>query len=207
VILQLLRFVAIGFLNTAIDFIILNFISKSLGISSGLQLGTINILGFAAAVTQSYFWNRYWAFGANQTTDVMKNFTRLVIIGGIGVLGFLAALFGAQAQAVPLYYIVLFALFVLAEIIAWTSFGISRQSAGAKPMATAGHQFIGFVVVSVVGLVINSALVAVVSYYLSTQTLPAGLTPDLLKNIAKIAATGMSLVWNFIGYKLIVFKR
>ena len=34
-----------------------------------------------------------------------------------------------------------------------------------------------------------------------------GLSPELWANLAKVAATGFSLIWNFIGYKFIVFKK
>ena len=62
-------------------------------------------------------------------------------------------------------------------------------------------QFIG---VSLVGLCINSIVV-----YGFTEFIPVmfGLTPKLWVNVAKIFATGASMVWNFIGYKLWVFKR
>src|SRR3989344_567767 len=34
-----------------------------------------------------------------------------------------------------------------------------------------------------------------------------GLSPTLWANVAKVFATGFSMVWNFTGYKLVVFKR
>jgi hypothetical protein len=33
------------------------------------------------------------------------------------------------------------------------------------------------------------------------------ITPVLRENIAKVLATGCSLVWNFAGYKYVVFER
>lgn len=62
-------------------------------------------------------------------------------------------------------------------------------------------QFIG---VSLVGLSINSLVI-----YGFTSLIPImfGLSPQLWVNIAKIFATGASMIWNFIGYKLWVFKR
>jgi putative flippase GtrA len=202
VILQLLRFMAIGFLNTALDFIILNFISKALGITSGFRLGTINIIGFAAAVVQSYYWNRHWAFNTAQTADVIKNFIRLVVVGGIGVFGFLAAIFGSNMHAGPTYYIFVLVIFVIAELAALVSFGLNSQNPGETSQ---GQQFFAFVVVSIIGLVINSLIIALVSHYLATHNVLTN--QDNLKNAAKVVATGISLIWNFIGYKLIVFKR
>jgi putative flippase GtrA len=202
VILQLLRFAAIGVLNTALDFIILNFISKALGITSGFQLGTINVIGFGAAVVQSYYWNKHWTFDATQTADAVKNFVRLVVVGGIGAIGFLAVLAGAQYNAQPLYYALVLAIFLIVEVIAWHGFGLGRS--GSMVTSPASSQFVAFLVVSVIGLILNSALVGLVSGYLATSALA---NPDLLKNIAKIVATVASLVWNFFGYKPIVFKK
>ncbi len=205
IILQLLRFVAIGVLNTALDFIILNFISKSLGISSGFQLGTINVIGFTAAMIQSYFWNRHWTFDAQQSIDAVKNFVRLVVVGGIGALGFVAVIAGAKITAEPIFYILVLAIFIIAEIAAWIGFGLSGQAGSSLQSTQAGKQFLTFVIVSLIGLVINSSLVVVVSGYLdNTDTFS---NPDLLKNAAKVAATGVSLIWNFIGYKVIVFRK
>src|SRR5688572_11734167 len=127
IILQLLRFAAIGVLNTAIDFIVLNVISKALGITSGFTLGTINIFGFIAAVIQSYYWNRSWTFDPSQTADAVKNFFRLVIVGGLGFLGLIAVLAGAQYGALPFYYILVLVVFLAAEIAVWVAFGLSRQ--------------------------------------------------------------------------------
>jgi len=201
VVLQLLRFVAIGVLNTALDFTILNFASKALGITSGLSLGTINIISFSAAMVQSYFWNHYWTFSATQTVDVLKNFIRLVVIGGIGAVAFIAVLAGAQTNANPVYYVLVFVFFIVAELCAWYGFGLHQQEA-AHP---SGGEFLAFIIVSAIGLLINSVLIAIVSKALANGT--AFSNPDLLKNVAKIAATMASLVWNFIGYKLVVFRK
>jgi putative flippase GtrA len=203
VILQLLRFMAIGFLNTALDFIILNLISKYFGITAGYRLGGINIIGFSAALIQSYIWNRAWAFGsADQSIDLIRNFWRLIIIGGLGVISILLVIAGARVNAAPIYYLIILALFLLIQIIAWMMFNIGKnqQVSGAHT-----QQFVSFIIVSLVGLLINSSLVAITSHYLISLSMLSN--ADLLKNIAKVLATGVSLVWNFIGYKLLVFKR
>lgn len=202
IVLQLFRFVAIGVLNYALDTIIFNFISKHFGISQGAGLGVVNIPGFIAAVIQSYVWNHYWTFGAQQTLGLFKNFLRLVLVGALGFLAILLILLGAKAIASPGYYLLILGVFVIAEIILWASFGLRRDVHGAF----SEKEFVIFIVVSVIGLLINSFLLALFSNKLAGQ-LGASISPDLIKNIAKIFATVASLVWNFIGYKLFVFKR
>lgn len=66
------------------------------------------------------------------------------------------------------------------------------------------REFIGFVVVTLVGLVINTtvtflAIHAVASIGLSNNA-------EIL-TVAKVAATAISLFWNFLGYKFFVFGK
>jgi len=65
-------------------------------------------------------------------------------------------------------------------------------------------QFIQFIIVSLIGALINSGIV----YAMSSLMNPAcGLSQNAWVNTSKVAATVISLVWNFIGYKLIVFRE
>lgn len=66
----------------------------------------------------------------------------------------------------------------------------------------AGKQFIEFIIVSVIAIFINSGAV-----YLITLIPPiGGVSEQLWLNISKLTATILSLVWNFVGYKFMVFK-
>lgn len=61
-----------------------------------------------------------------------------------------------------------------------------------------------FFVITLIGLSINTGTV-----YFLTTFVPhiGGISDELWANIAKVMATFLSLVWNFTGYKLIVFKK
>ncbi|OHA13615.1 MAG: hypothetical protein A2909_00755 [Candidatus Tagabacteria bacterium RIFCSPLOWO2_01_FULL_39_11] len=61
-----------------------------------------------------------------------------------------------------------------------------------------------FVGVTLVGTVLNTIIV-----YGTTTFIPLydGLTPALLENAAKVLASAITLAWNFVGYRLIVFKQ
>jgi putative flippase GtrA len=68
----------------------------------------------------------------------------------------------------------------------------------------ATKEFLQFLIVSIVGLLINGGIV----YMITTWIKPMfGLTEVSWANAGKIVATVISLVWNFIGYKFIVFKK
>ncbi len=202
VILQFLKFAAIGALNTALDFIILNFITKSLNINSGLSLGILNIISFSAAIIQSYLWNKAWAFG-DENTSLVRNFFRLMLVGGLGAISFILVLLGSAYGLLGNYYFLVLVVFLLSEVVLWHIFAFKFLDQQNKADS---RLFIEFLAVSLIGLVINSSIVALGSRIL-LPSLSDKLNLDLIKNIAKMAATILSLVWNFIGYKLIVFKK
>ncbi len=201
VILQVLRFGAIGALNTALDFIILNYISKAFGIESGLNLGILNLLSFSAAIIQSYFWNRAWTF-ASAVGSPIQNFIRLMLVGGLGAAGFLAVVYGASQNANPTFYLIILIAFLIAEIVLWLSFGLSMSTGNIN----SHREFVVFVIISLVGLLINSGVVIIASNYITENAIHIT-NADTLKNVAKAFATIFSLIWNFLGYKLIVFKK
>ena len=77
-----------------------------------------------------------------------------------------------------------------------------------------GSYFAKFLMVSIGGLLINNS----VAYTITTLITPfLGITyfvelfPNRLElvwlNVATLAAIALSMIWNFIGYKLLVFKR
>lgn len=59
---QLLRFGAVGTMNAAVDFGVLNLLMFFTDIASGIYLATFKGLSFAIAATNSYFWNKFWTF-------------------------------------------------------------------------------------------------------------------------------------------------
>ena len=69
---------------------------------------------------------------------------------------------------------------------------------------SSGSQFVTFIIVSVIGLLINTGIVYLVTTFASPF---GGVSQAVWLNIGKLAATFISLAWNFVGYKFIVFKR
>lgn len=199
VILQLLKFACIGALNTAVDFIILNFLTVSLSITGGWQLAAINTVGVIVAILQSYFWNRSWAFGVDVGVRLWKQFSHLVLVGGLGFLSFVAVLLGAGSNAPASYFGLLLFAFVVIQLAFIITFHLQRNQQASS------LEFEKFVLVSLVGVGINSLILWVGVEVLTGMNLPVA--EALVKNIAKFGAVLVSLVWNFIGYKFLVFKR
>lgn len=135
---QFSKFVAVGFLNTAIDFGILNLLSRTLGVSAGFILGGVNVPGFVVAISNSYFWNKLWVFqDRNHGEPLFKDFPK-------------------------------------------------------------------FFAVTAIGLLINSAIVIALTTYVSPIF---GASRALWLNLGKVGATVVTLIWNFAGYKLFVFRQ
>mgnify|MGYP001561312682 CR=1 FL=1 len=73
-----------------------------------------------------------------------------------------------------------------------------------KKEETKGKEFVSFFVVSLVGIGINTGIVFLGSTFISPLF---GVSSGAWINMMKILATFVSMVWNFVGYKFIVFKK
>jgi putative flippase GtrA len=195
-VLQLIRFGAIGVFNTTIDVLVLNYMSTQFGVHKGASLGWVNLPGFILAVTQSYFWNKYWAF-SGENVNLLKNFFRLASVGIVGLVIYALVFVGGHNSAPPIYFLGILGVFILAQLVLWYAFGFFKQQALADK-----KDYLAFFAVSVSGFLINS----LVLYGASTFFVLSTNSGDNL-NYAKILATVGSLAWNFIGYKLFVFKK
>ncbi|MEK9181163.1 MAG: GtrA family protein [Patescibacteria group bacterium] len=195
---QLSRFVGIGFLNTAVDFSIANILIASTGFDSGLQLSLLKMVSFTAAVFHSFFWNKYWAFGQTDES-FMRFFWRLASVGLGGAVIIAAVVYGAGQYFGTLYFVLFAVVLLIIELVIWQAFKLQIS-------VTSGRQqeMISFIAVSVIGALINASLVGGLTKFIPPMF---GFNTHLWANVAIAAATLVSLVWNFIGYKLLVFKK
>lgn len=132
---QAAKFVAVGVLNTAVDFGITNFLITLTGVAVGWEISAFKAAGFLVAVANSYAWNKWWTFRG----------------AGHG---------------------------------------------GAKEIS-------GFLLVSVGGLLVNVGTAAFVIHVIPSIS---GLSQVQWDNVGFLAATVLSLTWNFVGYKFLVFR-
>src|SRR3990167_8132310 len=58
------RYVMVGFFNTGVDFAVFNLLMSITSIIKGPAVSSFKTVSFVVAVTNSYFWNKYWAFEA-----------------------------------------------------------------------------------------------------------------------------------------------
>jgi len=135
---QFIKFIEVGVLNTAVDFGILNILIWITGITGGWRISPLNVISFLCAVTNSYFWNKFWTF-SQKTQEKVK-----------------------------------------------------------------GKEFFQFLIISVIGVGINTGIVVSGTSFV----LPLfGMSSGAWANVMKLFATFVSMIWNFLGYKFIVFKK
>lgn len=80
---QFVKFAIVGFLNTTIDFGILNFISLKFHIYSGIKIIGVNPLSFVVAGTNSFLLNKYFTFNEKtkiETGEVLR-FIFIIVTG------------------------------------------------------------------------------------------------------------------------------
>lgn len=138
-------------------------------------------------------------------TAVAGQFIRFAIIGGINtlldfaILNILSAATGIkEGNGVIVLNLISFSIAVI------NSYYLNKKWAFKDPTGENTKKFSIFLIVSIIGALINTAIVR----FASTNIDPMfGLNQTLWLNVAKVLATGVSLVWNFVGYKLFVFRK
>lgn len=133
---QLAKFLITGFLNTSIDFGILNFLSLELGVYSGAKILGINPVSFIFAAINSFFWNKYWTFNKTERPET--------------------------------------------------------------------KEILEFATVVITAVLINTGIMFFASKILINYV---SLPEAKILNLVKLFATIISLLWNFIGMKIFVFRK
>lgn len=137
---------------------------------------------------------------------IIKQLAKFVVVGGINTgIDFLVLnieMFLTNITSGPWMFVLNTVSFSVATINSY--FFNKYWTFQDKTEQNQPFQFSQFLVISVIGISINGAIV-----YLITTFIPPifGINPQLWANLAKVAATGASLIWNFLGYKFIVFKK
>lgn len=102
------------------------------------------------------------------------------------------------------YLIAVFKSFsVLAAIVnsyIWNKFWSFEK----KETGNVGEEFTQFLLVSLVGLLLN---VGITSFVVNVIGAPTGIADKTWANIGGLTASILVLTWNFIGYKFLVFKK
>lgn len=113
-----------------------------------------------------------------------------------GILNFLSVYTGATAGAALIPIKVASFSVALVNSYFWNKGWVFEGKKRASPVS--------FAIVSALGIAINVGTVYILTTIIGA---PGNISPSLWLNIANVGATGLSMVWNYLGYRLVVFKK
>lgn len=163
----------------------------------------------------------YIAFWIAKKIETIRQAAKFVLVGGLntlvdwGVLSFLIFVFrdsfGINSYDVIISIfsvtLVYYSLFKgVSFIVATTNSYVWNKLWTFKRKTTekTGKEFLQFFVVSILGFLINVGIASAVFKFVSPV---AGLGTDQWAIISAAVATAISMIWNFLGYKFIVFEK
>ena len=82
---QFSRFVVVGFINTAIDFLVFGALSFLTGIEKGVGAALLGSASFLVANLNSYVLNKKWTFKEHNTKNVSRQFVKFFSVSLVGV--------------------------------------------------------------------------------------------------------------------------
>lgn len=136
--------------------------------------------------------------------NVLLQITKFIIVGGLNtfldfaVLNFLIASSGIASGAGFSFFKGISFLVAVVNSYFWNKHWTFESTANKN------LEFIQFIVVSAIGLFIN---VGVASFIVNSIGAPGTISDALWANIGALIAVAASLIWNFFGYKFIVFRK
>jgi putative flippase GtrA len=83
---QFVKFFLVGIMNTAVDLIILNIEMAITGVTVGIGYSIEKAVSFLAAVTFSYFINKYWTFQDKSKEQEGKKMSQFFAVSLVGMI-------------------------------------------------------------------------------------------------------------------------
>ncbi|MDO8470627.1 MAG: GtrA family protein [bacterium] len=139
---------------------------------------------------------------------VVFQLAKFLLVGGLntfvdlGVLNFLISLTGFATGA---GYSALKGVSFLCAVM--NSYFWNRQWTFRAQKKEIGTEFAQFLLVSVIGFLLNVGSASLIVNVLAFRFAVSGITENLWANIGAMGAAFVSLAWNFVGYKVFVFKK
>src|SRR3989344_6186219 len=179
----------------------------SLGILENFGLPRNAAWGLVAVATLIFVFGLYLGRRLAHWKEFFAPFSRFVILGflntGIdfGVFNLLMFLTDIQKGIwVSIFLAISFSVAVINSYF-WNKFWVFE---GGTRTSVGGREFAAFAIITVIGLVLKVGASSGIIFLIPPQYSLGQLGWN---NIAAVIGTIFSLIWNFIGYRLIVFKK
>jgi len=136
-----------------------------------------------------------WQIGKFGAVGVLNT---LVDWGVLNLLIFLTSV--ASGYLYPVFKAISFVVALLNSYV-WNKFWtFDRQEQQQK----VGREFLQFTIISLIGFAVNVGTATLIVNVLGR---PAGVSANLWANAGALAGSILGMTWNFLGYKLVVFKN
>ena len=174
---------------------------RNIGVPLNIQRSFMAVISLVVFTPLGYL-IAYWI---SRWIPVVLQFIKFAIVGGLNAmidLGILNSLIYATGIASGFYYSVFKSLSFLAAVAnsyLWNKYWTFHVEGVPRTV-----EFTKFVLVNLVGFGIN---VGAASIVVNSLRIPPGVSAELWANIGAVSAVFISLIWNFLGMKFIVFKR
>ena len=136
---------------------------------------------------------------------VILQASRFLLVGGLNTfidLGILNLLIFTGGTAVGIWFSVFKGIAFIVAVL--NSYIWNKHWTFDTKTQAQGKEFIQFLLVSIVGFIIN---VSIASFLVNVLGAPDTISENMWANVAAVTATFTGMLWNFMGYKLIVFKK
>lgn len=152
------------------------------------------------SVNFGYFLGRWFAFFNQFGKYVAIGFTNAAV--DFGVFNFLYVLSGITLQERVLFVVFKASSFIVAALHSY--FWNKKWAFDASESRGGTREFAFFFVVNCLALIINAAIAYAVAQMYNPSL---GITEKVWANIGLIAGSATALVFSFIGFKMVVFKK
>lgn len=196
------------------DYLLVSFIGASFGLFSipilknldlpFLQLSSVLYVGIIIFFVVFANIAIYIASLLGRVIPVIFQFAKFAAVGAFNTFldwGVLNLLIAATGYAAGIYYTGFKAFSFLLATMA--SFFWNKYWTFGQNKSTDNREVSSFLVVSLIGMLINATLASLIVYIFSSSDI----LPARVANMGAAIATVISLIWNFVGYKFFVFKK
>jgi len=138
-------------------------------------------------------------------TNLVIQIIKFAVVGGVNTvvdLVVLNVLMFATGIASGIFYSVFKGVSFLVAVT--NSYLMNKRWTFGSHEKKVGKEFSRFLLISVVGFAINVGAASVVVNMIPNFL---DISPKLWGNVGALAGTFCGLIWNFVGYKFIVFKK